>query len=66
VPAAGAETEVGDVAAAVLARLRDGPLGADELARATGLGAEAVAVALSELELSGIAVAAEGVYRVQS
>jgi DNA processing protein len=65
-PAAGAEAEVGDVAAAVLARLRDGPLGADELARATGLAAEAVAVALSELELSGIAVSAEGVYRVQA
>jgi DNA processing protein len=65
-PAAGAEAEVGDVASAVLARLRDGPLGADELARATGLAAEAVAVALSELELSGIAVAAEGVYRVQA
>jgi DNA processing protein len=65
-PAAGTEAEVGDVAAAVLARLRDGPLGADELARATGLAAEAVAVALSELELSGIAVAAEGVYRVQA
>jgi DNA processing protein len=65
-PPAGVESEVGDVAEEVLARLRDGPLGADELARATGLAAEVVAVALSELELSGIAVAAEGVYRVRA
>jgi DNA processing protein len=65
-PASGTEPEVGDAAAAVLARLRDGPLGADELARATGLAAEAVAVALSELELTGLALAADGVYRVQA
>jgi DNA processing protein len=60
----GPAAEVGETATAVLTRLRDGPLGADELARATGLTADAVAVALSELELAGVAFAADGVYRV--
>ena len=40
-------------AEAVLARLRDGPASADELARATGLDAGALASALAELELAG-------------
>jgi DNA processing protein len=62
--AAGAGAEIGETAAAVLARLRDGPLGADELARSTELAAEAVAVALSELELAGLAFVVDGVYRV--
>ena len=48
---------------AVLARLRDGPTSADELARSTGLDAGALASALTELELAGRAVAAGGVYR---
>jgi DNA processing protein len=48
---------------AVLARLRDGPTSADELARATGLDAGALASAVTELELAGRAVAAGGVYR---
>jgi DNA processing protein len=64
--AGGAAVEVGDTATSVLERLREGPLGADELARATGLAAEAVAVALSELELAGLAFAADGVYRVSA
>jgi DNA processing protein len=42
-----------DVEAAVLARLADEPLGADDLARATGLPAQAVATALTMLELKG-------------
>jgi len=62
----GGETEgveLGSVAEEVLARLRDGPAGADELARATGLDAGTLASALTELELAGCAVAGGGVYR---
>jgi len=55
--------ELGPAADAVLARLRDAPASADELARATGLDAGALASALTELELAGIAVASGGVYR---
>jgi predicted Rossmann fold nucleotide-binding protein DprA/Smf involved in DNA uptake len=55
--------ELGPSAEAVLARLRDGPASADELARATGLDAGALASALTELELAGCAVAGGGVYR---
>jgi DNA processing protein len=55
--------ELGSSAEAVLARLRDGPASADELARATGLDAGALASALTELELAGCAVAGGGVYR---
>jgi DNA processing protein len=50
-------------AAAVLELLRDGPAAADELVRATGLAAGAVAAALIELELSGRVSAESGVYR---
>ena len=55
--------ELGSSAEAVLARLRDGPASADELARATGLDAGTLASALTELELAGCAVAGGGVYR---
>jgi DNA processing protein len=54
---------VSDGAASVLARLRDAAAGADELARATGLDAGAVAAALTELELTGLAAEADGLYR---
>jgi DNA processing protein len=50
-------------AAEVLARLRDAAAGADELARATGLDAGAVSVALTELELAGLVAGAEGTFR---
>ena len=63
---AAAESEpvaLGSSAETVLARLRDGPASADELARATGLAAGALASALTELELAGCAVAGGGVYR---
>jgi DNA processing protein len=63
---AGAETEsatLGATAESVLARLRDGPASADELARATGLDAGTLASALTELELAGCAVGGGGVYR---
>jgi len=55
--------ELGATADTVLARLRDGPASADELARATGIDPGAVASALTELELGGVAVASGGVYR---
>jgi DNA processing protein len=52
--------KLGTDAAAVLAAL---PGGADELVRATGLDAAALAVALAELELSGLVLEGEGIYR---
>jgi DNA processing protein len=55
--------ELTPCADAVLARLRDGPTSADELARSTGLDAGALASAITELELAGRAVSAGGVYR---
>jgi DNA processing protein len=55
--------ELGSSAEAVLARLRDGPASADELARSTSLDAGTLASALTELELAGCAVAGGGVYR---
>jgi DNA processing protein len=58
--------EVDGDTAAVLARLRDGPASADELTRALGVGAGAVAAALTELELAGRVVEAEGRYRCVS
>jgi DNA processing protein len=55
--------QLGKAAAAVLAALAVEPAGADQLARATGLDAPAVATALAELELAGAVAAAEGLYR---
>ena len=49
--------------AVVLAALRDGPAGADELARRLGLGAGELAAALAELELAGLAATEAGRYR---
>jgi DNA processing protein len=60
------QVEVGGPAQAVLNRLRDAAESADELARATELDAAELAVALSELELAGLAVQADGVYRAVS
>jgi DNA processing protein len=62
VPAA----DMSEPAAQVLARLRDTPAGADELARATKLDAGALAAALSELELAGLVAEAAGEYRPQA
>jgi DNA processing protein len=58
-----ASVELTETADKVLSRLRDGPVGADELIRATGLEARVLASVLTELELAGLAVAAGGVYR---
>jgi DNA processing protein len=50
-------------AAAVLERLSERPAAADELVRATGLAAGAVAAALTELELAGRVTEEGGLYR---
>jgi DNA processing protein len=50
--------------AAVLDRLRDSAATADEIARATGLEAGAVAAAVTELELAGLIAGSEGRFRV--
>ncbi|MDX6479392.1 MAG: processing protein [Gaiellaceae bacterium] len=55
--------ELAGPAQTVLVRLRDAAASPDELARATDLDAAELAVALSELELAGLAVQADGVYR---
>jgi DNA processing protein len=55
--------DLGPSAVAVLTRLRDGPTSADELVRALALGAGAVAAALAELELHGLATECSGIYR---
>ncbi len=47
----------------VLAVIRDAPLGLDEIVRASGIDASAVAAAVSELELAGLATDAAGVFR---
>jgi DNA processing protein len=47
----------------VLARLRDGPVSADELVRALGVDAAAVAAALTELELNGLLTESSGIFR---
>ena len=66
VAAALAAPDLGEMGAAVLARVRDEPAGADELARATGLSAGELAVALTELELAGLVHEEDGVFRPAS
>ncbi len=66
VAAARVEPEVGAAAGAVLTRIREAVAGADELARATGLSAEELAVALTELELAGAVTEEGGLYRPAS
>ena len=55
--------ELDDDAAEVLALVRDEAVAADDVARATGRSAGAVAALLCELELAGLVVEADGVYR---
>jgi DNA processing protein len=62
-PEASAAADVSEPAKRVLARLRDAPLGVDELARAIDVDAGALAAALSELEVAGLVAEAAGVYR---
>lgn len=54
---------LGSEAEALLARLRDSALTADELVRATALDPGASAAALMELELAGRVTFEDGVYR---
>lgn len=54
---------LGPVAKRVLERLADASFTADELVRSTAVEAGELAAALAELELSGAAVEADGVYR---
>jgi len=57
------EPEPAGPAAAVLARVRAAPASADELVRATGLDAGALAAALTDLELLGLVHVEEGLVR---
>jgi DNA processing protein len=52
-----------EAAATALGALEDGAASADELVTATGLGIGAVAAALTELELAGLAAEGDGRYR---
>lgn len=65
-PAERAEPQLSETAASVLARIRECTVGADQLARATGLGAGELAAALTELELVGAVTTEEGLYRAAS
>jgi DNA processing protein len=62
-PRAKAPPAVTGPARTVLEELRQRPFCADDIARRTGLPAEQVAATLVELELEGLALAGEGVYR---
>jgi DNA processing protein len=61
-PSAEREAPTGP-AGQLLARIRDGPASADELARSTGIAASELSVLLSELELVGAVHEAAGTYR---
>jgi DNA processing protein len=58
--------DLGSLASSVFERVREGAVGADELARTTGLGAGELAAALTELELAGVVREEDGVYRAAS
>ena len=60
-----AEVTIEGAAAQLLELLRDAPASPDELTRRAGLDAAEVGRALVELELAGLASAADGVYRVR-
>lgn len=62
-PAASPVPDLGPAAAALLERLRDGPLTADELVRAAGIDAAQGSAALLELELTRLVLLEDGVYR---
>jgi DNA processing protein len=55
--------DLSETAVIVLEGVRQGAVGADELARATGLSARVLAVVLTELELAGVVREEDGVYR---
>jgi DNA processing protein len=55
--------DVSPDAGTILELVRDGPAGADELTARAALEPGAVSAALTELELAGLVIAADGVYR---
>jgi DNA processing protein len=63
VPTAPATPELAPAARALLERLRDGALTADELTRAADLDAAQASAALLELELARLVLLEDGVYR---
>jgi DNA processing protein len=63
VPRPSAATALTAEAERVLSVVRDAPLGLDEIIRASGIDAGAVAAAVSELELAGLVTDAAGVFR---
>jgi DNA processing protein len=63
VPSEPEPPELTPPAAAVFARLRDGPHSADELVRALALEPGAAAAALAELELHGLLTETSGIFR---
>jgi DNA processing protein len=62
-PGPAADVELSGGALRALERVRDGPLGIDELVQSSGLDAGTLATALTELELAGLVEQREGVYR---
>jgi DNA processing protein len=50
----------------VWSALRAGAMTLDEISRTAGIGAAEVAVALTELELAGLVVGADGIYRART
>jgi DNA processing protein len=62
-PTPSADLTLGEDATAVLEALAREPAAADELGRATGMEAAALATALAELELAGAIAEADGLYR---
>jgi DNA processing protein len=62
-PEAAEAVEVSPVAAQILELVREAPRGPDELTARGVLGAGAISVALTELELAGLVATADGVYR---
>jgi DNA processing protein len=64
--AASVQAGVGPVASVLLDRLRDGPLTADELVRATGIDSAEASAALIELELARRIELEDGVYRASA
>jgi predicted Rossmann fold nucleotide-binding protein DprA/Smf involved in DNA uptake len=63
VPAQAAKPDLGTTAQALLALLGDGPLTADEIARAAEIEAAPLSASLVELELAGRITLEDGVYR---
>jgi DNA processing protein len=57
---------ISEAARSLLSRLEDGTAGSDELVRSTGREASVVGAALVELELAGLVVEADGLYRLSA